>query len=146
MISISDMSMCLRLSLSLLVQAQVSGRNRGQFSTYLGRSDKKNGRPFRFIRNESQATAANVYLLLYPKPALARALATDKSLARKIWIWLNSIKAEELLGHGRVYGGGLHKLEPKELANVPADDIARLAGIAIGPPTKQGDLFVEEVA
>lgn len=114
--------------------------------SYLGRSDKKNGRPFRFIWNESQATAANVYLLLYPKPALARALATDKRLPRKIWTWLNSIKAEELLGHGRVYGGGLHKLEPNELASIPADEIAQLADVALAPPQEQADLFMEEVA
>ena len=35
--------------------------------TYLGRSDKKNGRPFRFILNHSNATAPNVYLMLYPR-------------------------------------------------------------------------------
>ena len=44
--------------------------------TYLGRSDKKNGRPFRFILNHSEATAANVYLMLYPKEALDTAIAT----------------------------------------------------------------------
>ena len=35
--------------------------------TYLGRSDNKTGRPFRFILNHSNATAPNVYLMLYPK-------------------------------------------------------------------------------
>ena len=32
----------------------------------------------------------------------------------------------QLLGEGRVYGGGLHKLEPKELGNVVAAAIAEL--------------------
>lgn len=114
--------------------------------TYLGRSDKKNGKPFRFIWNESAATAANVYLLLYPKPALASALKADKSLAKKIWVWLNSISADDLLEEGRVYGGGLHKLEPKELANVPADEIAALANILVTSTASQGDLFRREVA
>ena len=114
--------------------------------TYLGRSDKKNGRPFRFILNESQATAANVYLLLYPKPILANALARTPSLANKVWEFLNSISPEHLLDEGRVYGGGLHKLEPKELANVPADKILELAHIQIERPAKQEDLFAQQVA
>jgi len=112
--------------------------------TYFGRSDKKNGRPFRFILNESKATAANVYLLLYPKPALADALAQYPALAKKIWKFLNGIKADDLLDEGRVYGGGLHKMEPKELANVPADEIIRLAHLPILRPAKQPDLFAED--
>ena len=114
--------------------------------TYLGRGDKKNGRPFRFILNESRATAANVYLLLYPKPILANALARIPSLAKKVWEFLNNISPEHLLDEGRVYGGGLHKLEPKELANVPADKILKLAHIQIERPAKQEDLFAQQVA
>lgn len=88
--------------------------------TYLGRSDKKSGRPFRFILNHSQATAANVYLMLYPKSSIARALQDSPELKRRVWAYLNEISAKALLAEGRVYGGGLHKLEPRELGNVPA--------------------------
>jgi adenine-specific DNA-methyltransferase len=94
--------------------------------TYIGRGDTKRGRPFRFILNESCATVANVYLAMYPTPILARAINKDKSLLHKVWRVLNSISAEQLLCEGRVYGGGMFKLEPKELANVDALAIAEL--------------------
>ncbi|MDE2715584.1 MAG: Eco57I restriction-modification methylase domain-containing protein [Chloroflexota bacterium] len=94
--------------------------------TYLGRSDTKRGRPFRFILNNSLATAANVYLMLYPKPVLARAMQKDSSLKRQVWRFLNDIHPESILDEGRVYGGGLHKLEPKELGNVPVPGIAEV--------------------
>jgi adenine-specific DNA-methyltransferase len=94
--------------------------------TYLGRSDTKSGRPFRFILNHSRATAANVYLLLYPKPVLARATARDQTLLRRVWEALNRLSPSSLLGEGRVYGGGLRKLEPRELASVDATAIADL--------------------
>ena len=88
--------------------------------TYLGRSDAKSGRPFRFILNHSDATAANVYLMLYPKPELELAMANDPSLTRRVWVALQDIAPQALTLNGRVYGGGLHKLEPRELANAPA--------------------------
>ena len=94
--------------------------------TYLGRSDVKSGRPFRFILNNSIATVANVYLAMYPKPRLAQALKSDSTLIRQIQDVLNHISLDQLLGQGRVYGGGLHKLEPNELANVNATAIAAL--------------------
>ena len=110
--------------------------------TYLGRGDTKSGRPFRFILNGSRATVANVYLAMYPTPLLARALVRDPGLIRNVCQVLNEITPDQLLGEGRVYGGGLHKLEPKELANVPVPGIAALL-----PPTerpaKQGDLLAE---
>ena len=107
--------------------------------TYMGRCDKKQGRPFRFILNRSRATVANVYLAMYPTPLLARALRGDPDLIRRIWRVLNQIPVNELLGEGRVYGGGLHKLEPKELANVPASSIADLLSDSCIP--KQVPLF-----
>ena len=94
--------------------------------TYLGRSDKKTGRPFRFILNDSRATAANVYLMLYPMAPYKHALEAQPDLKREVWKFLNGICQKAMLGEGRVYGGGLHKLEPKELGNVPAEAITAL--------------------
>lgn len=88
--------------------------------TYMGRQDTKRGRPFRFILNHSQATATNVYLMLYPKPILSKALAQNSELLKLVWQALNQISDEMLMGEGRVYGGGLYKLEPKELGNAIA--------------------------
>jgi len=94
--------------------------------TYMGRPTRRSKSPFRFILNYSKATTANVYLLLYPKPDLAASLSHHPELYQKVWQALSSIAAEMLMQEGRVYGGGLHKLEPKELANVPADSVLRV--------------------
>jgi adenine-specific DNA-methyltransferase len=94
--------------------------------TYLGRSNTKSGRPFRFILNNSSATVANVYLAMYPKLRLAKAIEQDATILRHAWEMLNRITPEQLMGEGRVYGGGLRKLEPGELANVDAAEIAEL--------------------
>lgn len=94
--------------------------------TYLGRGDTKSGRPFRFILNQSNATITNVYLALYPKEPLGRVLKDNPVLARQVWEILNRICPKSMLAEGRVYGGGLHKLEPKELANVPVLELANL--------------------
>jgi hypothetical protein len=112
--------------------------------TYLGRGDAKRGKPFRFILNASRATVANVYLALYPTPLLAREVARDPSLLRKVWSALNELSADALIGEGRVYGGGLHKLEPRELGNVPAAFIQDLLPeVSISKKTRQLGLFVE---
>lgn len=110
--------------------------------TYMGRGDTKTGRPFRFILNHSRATVANVYLAMYPTPAFAQTLSRSPHLIRRAWEVLNKIEPAQLLGEGRVYGGGLHKLEPKELANVPVQELADLLPAS---PTRaaQTDLFAQ---
>jgi len=89
----------------------------------MGRQTSANGHhPFRFFLNHSQATAANVFLLLYPKLFLQERLKDDPKLLRSLWQRLNSLSADEMIYEGRTYGGNLHKLEPKELANATIDN------------------------
>lgn len=109
--------------------------------TYMGRRNRADGPAFRFILNHSQATAANVYLLLYPKPAVLDAVRSKPDVSRQIWNWLNDLPPELLVGGGRVYGGGLHKVEPKELGNIPADGLSKLLKIRPTERWPQLDFF-----
>jgi hypothetical protein len=85
----------------------------------MGRS--RNGKhPFRFIWNRSQATAHNVYLMLYPAGPLLAGLKRHPDLHAHVFEALQRITPAQLASEGRVYGGGLYKLEPKELAQIPA--------------------------
>ena len=91
--------------------------------TYMGRRTNANGNhPFRFFLNHSQAIAANVYLLLYPKTRLQELIDEDPELLRSLWQKLSRLSAEEMIYQGRTYGGNLHKLEPKELANAAIEN------------------------
>jgi hypothetical protein len=93
--------------------------------TYMGRSLE---RPFRFIWNHSRATAANVYLLLYPKAHVAHKLTENTAAAFEA---LRAIHPEHFFSEGRVYGGGLHKMEPAELKRLPADGLAEVLGAKV---------------
>ncbi len=90
--------------------------------TYMGRA--RNGKhPFRFIWNRSTATAHNVYLMLYPKGPLLHVLGRDPDAHLQVLRALQDIAPEKLVSEGRVYGGGLHKVEPRELAEISADAV-----------------------
>ena len=100
--------------------------------TYMGRH--RGGRPpFRIFWNRSEAVAANVYLLLYPKGPLRLALASRPGLPAVVFGLLREIRPAHFLEEGRVYGGGLHKMEPKELAALPADAILAAIGREAAP-------------
>ncbi|MFL6843922.1 MAG: Eco57I restriction-modification methylase domain-containing protein [Allosphingosinicella sp.] len=105
--------------------------------TYLGRGDLKSGRPFRFVRNRSNATVANVWLAMYPTPRMEQALRDDPELLDMTWRLLNKIEPNTLLGEGRVYGGGLWKLEPKELAKVPLTELGEHVTVERAPEQLQ---------
>jgi hypothetical protein len=85
------------------------------------RHKSKNSKPFRFILNHSKAIAPNVYPMMYPKAELEALLSINSELIKSVWKTLNSIAIQNLIYEGRVYGDGLHELEPRELANAPAD-------------------------
>lgn len=95
------------------------------YCTYMGRTDKNGKKSFRFVLNHSKAIVANSYLILYPKPELATVIAERPQMVSIFFEALNGIAEKVMVDEGRVYGGGMHKLEPRELANVPSPELFR---------------------
>ncbi|MBP5543744.1 MAG: hypothetical protein ILM98_06695 [Kiritimatiellae bacterium] len=85
--------------------------------SYMGRGNGI-GAPVRFILNTSNAIATNSFLMLYPKGALRRLFAECAENSEAVWLRLRSIPPEEFSRAGRCYGGGLHKMEPRELGDL----------------------------
>lgn len=110
--------------------------------TYMGRgSDEK--RPFRFIRNQSKAIATNLYLMLYPKGSLVWLLGEHPDYCADVFALLEQVTGHELRGEGRVYGGGLNKIEPSELARISASALIDRWPELRSAVHRQGVLFDE---
>jgi hypothetical protein len=65
-------------------------------------------------------------LLLYPKRATHEQLDAQPELYAAVFEALRAIETDAFVAQGRVYGGGLHKIEPAELGRLPADHIQKL--------------------
>ena len=57
--------------------------------------------------------------MLYPMQVVQNACENNENLLDGLFNLLKQAKDEHLLYEGRTYGGGLNKIEPKELARVP---------------------------
>lgn len=108
--------------------------------TYMGRGANAK-RPFRFIWNRSQAIATNLYLMLYPRGRLALLFRDSPDRAADAFDLLNQVTGHELRTEGRVYGGGLHKIEPKELGRISAAEFVRRWPELNAAIDQQGELF-----
>jgi len=109
--------------------------------TYMGRGNAES-HPFRFILNRSRAVGTNVYLMLYPTPLLQAYIDSSPKAYQRIHEALVSLTPDDLRSGGRVYGGGLHKIEPKELMRLGAEAISALDPATLAPRrSKQMDLL-----
>ncbi|MGH9255367.1 MAG: hypothetical protein ACRD3C_12455, partial [Vicinamibacterales bacterium] len=108
------------------------------FSTYMGRG-RRGVSPFRFFFNRSQAIATNSYLLMYPKGPLEKHLKHRPDDGVRVAAILQQIASDCFRAQGRVYGGGLYKLEPSELASLPANQLASELGLDM-PRGSQAEL------
>ncbi|RLC66958.1 MAG: hypothetical protein DRI48_03505 [Chloroflexi bacterium] len=80
------------------------------YFTYLSRKRS------RFIYNRANVLALNVFLCIYPHPAISQNEITLKALLAV----LNSLVAKDSLRYvGRTYGGNTIKVEPREMDRMP---------------------------
>ena len=98
--------------------------------SYIGRKLEHRA-PFRFFWNKSKAVATNAYLLMYPKGELAKALEKDTTLYQRALRSLEEISPQVVSEAGRIYGGGMQKLEPSELGSIPATQLIRELGAVL---------------
>ena len=80
------------------------------YFTYLSRKRS------RFIYNQANVLALNVFLCIYPIPAISQ----DETMLKALLAVLNSLIAKDSLRHvGRTYGSDTIKVEPREMDRLP---------------------------
>ncbi len=84
----------------------------------------KKGGPFRVIQNDSKCLATNSFICLYPIEDLGEKIIQNHLLKQNILNELKTIVNVQLINSCKIYGGGLMKFEPSQLANADATNIA----------------------
>ena len=62
---------------------------------------------------------------------MLHALQEHPELHSEVFETLKRITSAQLISEGRVYGGGLHKVEPNELAQIPANPVLESVGTQV---------------
>lgn len=91
--------------------------------SYMGRDSNSPNLPIKFILNSAGVVPTNSYLCLYLKDEYIHNITNQTY--KDIWEVLSSIPKEVLIAHGRTYGGGLLKWEPKELESTPCPELSK---------------------
>jgi hypothetical protein len=106
-------------------------------ASYMGRAGGDGKQAIRFFLNRSKGIATNGFICLYPKPFLRGLLAKSDTRETELLALLNAIPVDCMDAAGRHYGGGLKKIEPRELSGVRLPDVP----VWLKPPEKQDDLL-----
>lgn len=99
------------------------------YFTYLSRKRS------RFIYNQANVLALNVFLYIYPAPTISQ----DEAMLKALLAMLNSLVTKDALRHiGRTYGGDTIKVEPREMDQLP---VLNPVLLAIQERKKLAELF-----
>lgn len=108
--------------------------------SYMGRANPATGQSVRFFLNRSKGIVTNGFICLYPKPFLVDLLRGRPDREAELLACLNAIPPGHVEAAGRQYGGGLKKIEPRELSMVTLDNLPNWLRM----PDRQPDLFERE--
>jgi hypothetical protein len=87
------------------------------------KDDAHQNNAVRFILNRSSAIATNSFHMLYPTELFYSKFGTDQKSIGLAWRYLSKLPSGRIFDEGRIYGGGLHKIEPRELSKVDISGI-----------------------
>lgn len=82
--------------------------------------------PFRFILNPLKCNCDERLLDAIPQNDVLNVLEQSPDIINEIWGALSDITASDFECESRIYGGGLKKIEPRELSLVRCSQLAKL--------------------